>query len=378
MSDEDRLKERLRAQVASASVVADLDDVAARIGAGAHRRGRPLALAAVATLIVGTLGGFAVGRVTRATTRSVTVTGTGTGAAAEQPTTTAAVAVDQGGSSQAVWSLAFVRTTADGVTIRAFLDPNASPADLHLELSTPGAVSETSQPNGSAPVGAIRGLGGGVFGISEGAPAQWAFVSVGPGVSLVRAAFGNDGDEMQPVHGIAVLAHVGTGPITVSALDAQGKTLETKTVGNLCVDACSTPTTIPPLTSRTLPAPGAEQPPDVAAARQAVSQAVSDAFEGSKADPTMANAIEGGDALTSVFDALRTGSFARQVTEAKTVVDGIVFLSASSAAMQFHSNLGADGNSGPYFANAALTAGGWQVTRASYCQIIVAAAAHCP
>ena len=72
------------------------------------------------------------------------------------------------------------------------------------------------------------------------------------------------------------------------------------------------------------------------------------------------------------------GSIAQEVTEAKTVVDGIVFRSASNAAVKFHSDLGPDGTSGPYFADAALTAGGWQVTRASYCQIIIAAGAHCP
>ena len=61
MTDEDRLRKRLRDQVAAAAVVADLDDVAARIGARAHRRDRPLAAVALATLVVGTLGGFAVG-----------------------------------------------------------------------------------------------------------------------------------------------------------------------------------------------------------------------------------------------------------------------------------------------------------------------------
>ena len=271
-----------------------------------------------------------------------------------------------------------MRTTGDGVTVRAFFDPNASPADVHIEVSSAGAVAQAAVPDAPAPTGAIRGLGGGVFGITEGAPARWAIVNVGPDVAFVDAMFGNGSDDMQPVNGVAVLAHLGTGPIVISALDAGGKTVETKSVGNLCFDACSTPTTIPPPTPPTLPAPGSEQPSDPVGARQAITQVFADAFEGSKPDPTKAKAIEGGDALTSVFDTLRTGSFARQVTEAKTVIDGVVFRSASNAAVEFHSDLGPDGTSGPYFADASLTSAGWQVTHASYCEIITAAGAHCP
>jgi hypothetical protein len=279
------------------------------------------------------------------------------------------------------WSRLFARTTGDGVTMRVFLDPNAAPAVVEAELSTNDAVASVEQAPSQPPQGAAIGsIAGGVFGGSEGAIGRWVIVNVAPNVARVRATFGNGSDEMQPVQGVAVLAHLGSGAVVISALDSQGKTLVTTTfTTDSCGDACSpTPTTIAPPDARTLPAPGAEQPADTAAARQGVSQSVAAAFEGAKPDQAMANAIEGGSALVSVFDELRTGSFARQVTEAKTVIDGIVFRSAANAAVEFHSDLGPDGTSGPYFADAALTGSGWQVTHDSYCRIIKAAAAHCP
>jgi hypothetical protein len=377
MSDEDRLRRRLHDQASAMHIMADLDDVAARIGARAHRRDRPLAALAVGMLLIGTVGGFAAGHVTRGTTHSVTVAGAGDAPATTLTTRPAGPGEHVDG--EASWSRLFTRTTADGMAIRVYLDPNASPADVWVEVSSPDAVSESAQPDAVSKTGTILGAGAGFFGMQEGAPARWAIVHVGPEVALVRATFGNGSDEMEPVNGIAVLAHLGTGPIVVDALDAHGKTLATTKVANdLCVNFCSsTPTTIPP-GSPTLPAPGPEQPTDPGAARHGVTQSVAAAFEGSQSDRAIAGAVQGGDTLTSVFDELRTGSFARQVTEAKTVVDGIGFRSASNAAVKFHSDLGPDGTSGPYFADATLTADGWQVTRASYCQIITAAGAHCP
>jgi hypothetical protein len=362
----------------AALVLRVYDDVAARIGARARRKDRPLAVLAVAMLLIGTLAGFAAGHATRGTTRSVTVAGAGDGPQPDLTSTTSAPGSVSIGV-QSSWSRLFVRTTAEGVVIRAFRDSNASPAAAYVEVSSNDAVAATPVPEAPSTARPIIGAGEGMFGLQEGAPARWAIVQVGPDVARVRASFGNGSDEMEPVNGIAVLAHLGTGPVVVDALDAQGKTLATSTVANdACVGVCSpTPTTLP-AGAQALPAPGPEQPTDPGGARDGVTQAVAAAFEGSQSDQAMAGAIEGGNTLTSVFDALRAGSFARQVTEAKTVVDGIVFRSASIAAVKFHSDLGADGTSGPYFADAAHTADGWQVTRASYCQIVTAAGAHCP
>jgi hypothetical protein len=229
MSDEDRLRARLREQVAAIPVVADLDDVAARIGRGSHRRERMLVVVAVVGLLVGTIGGFAAGRAGRGNSRSVTVAGP----------------ANSSGTT----------TTDTGV-------PRPTVTD--------------------------------------------------------------------------------SGPV------------------------------------RTLPAPGPEQPSDVSAARQAVSQAFADAFDGGVSDPVRVQAIEGGSELVAVFDQLRRGSFGTQVAAAKTVIEGIVFLSPSSAAVEFHSDLGPDGRSGPYFGDGVLTPTGWLVSHTSYCEIITSAGVRCP
>ncbi|MDQ1434976.1 MAG: hypothetical protein QOF59_1792, partial [Actinomycetota bacterium] len=57
MSDEDRLRARLRDHVDAVPVVADLDDVAARIRRRHHGRSRALAMVSVVALIVGTVSG---------------------------------------------------------------------------------------------------------------------------------------------------------------------------------------------------------------------------------------------------------------------------------------------------------------------------------
>jgi hypothetical protein len=66
------------------------------------------------------------------------------------------------------------------------------------------------------------------------------------------------------------------------------------------------------------------------------------------------------------------------VGSAQTVVEGVVFLSPTTARAKFHSHLGSGDDSGPYLVDAVLTSAGWQVTRASYCQLAAIAGANCP
>jgi hypothetical protein len=128
----------------------------------------------------------------------------------------------------------------------------------------------------------------------------------------------------------------------------------------------------------TLPAPGAEQPADAVAARQAVERAWVAAYDGATSNEERAAAIEGGAGIVGVFDELRNGSYREQVRSARTVVDGIVFVSPTRARVKFHADL-ADGSiSGPYFGDAVLNADRWQSTRASYCGIVTLAGVHCP
>ena len=111
----------------------------------------------------------------------------------------------------------------------------------------------------------------------------------------------------------------------------------------------------------------------------AVTQAFQGAFDGSASNEEHARAIDGGDKLMTVFEALRNGPSGASVNKAKTVVEEIVFVSPARAAVRFHSQLGPDaGISGPYTGNAILTAAGWQMTRDSFCSLALLAGAKCP
>jgi hypothetical protein len=128
----------------------------------------------------------------------------------------------------------------------------------------------------------------------------------------------------------------------------------------------------------TLPAPGPDQPADATAARAEVARAYAAAYDGDASNSARVGAIEDGAGLVGVFDELRHGPVGAEVRAAKTVIDGIVFVSPTRAAVEFHSDLGGGGTSGPYFGDAVLNRSGWQISHASYCQIIIPAGAHCP
>ena len=141
------------------------------------------------------------------------------------------------------------------------------------------------------------------------------------------------------------------------------------------------PTTMLTGPAHTLPPPGPDQPADPDTARRQIAKAYVTAYDGDVPDDLRSKAIEDGAGLTGVFEQLRTGSFAAPVRSARTVVDEIVFLSPTRAAVEFHSRLGDGSTSGPYFGDAFLDAAGyfgWEISHASYCQIIIPAGVHCP
>ncbi len=146
----------------------------------------------------------------------------------------------------------FTRTTAGGVTIRAYRLPSTTPCGcgplsaaaatssssgsssgsptagsqilpwdsvvspvVSLELSDTTAVDQgdlfdamgvsATTPNATTePTGVIANA----FGVVEGAPVWWVAVSVGPDVASAQMTFADGStDQMSPVDGIAVLAH---------------------------------------------------------------------------------------------------------------------------------------------------------------------------
>jgi hypothetical protein len=126
-----------------------------------------------------------------------------------------------------------------------------------------------------------------------------------------------------------------------------------------------------------LPEPGPDQPADPAAARAAITAAF-ETLGGVPTNEQRAAAIEDGPALVPAMVQLRSGQYAQQVLSAKTVVMGMVFLSPTRATVEFRSDLGAGGTSGPYVGDAILTPEGWKVSREFYCRLIAQAGVHCP
>lgn len=270
MSDEDRLRDRLRNQANEVPIVSDLDDVAVRLGRSVHNRKRPLAAAAVAVVVVAAVIGVVAERPGHDTGR-VRVAGSG---GPDLVTTTEAHAV---------------------VLVPRTLVPSGVSGSLGVEVIGPTGPLSISPPGDVS----------------------------GPATTLVPGAVP------------------------------------------------------PPVAPLTLPAPGPQQPSDPEAARRAITHSF-EALGGAPPNSARVEAIEDGASLVPAMDQLRSGPYAKMVLEAKTVMMGIVFLSPTQATVEFRSDLGADGISGPYVGAAILTPAGWQISHAFYCKLIAQAGVNCP
>jgi hypothetical protein len=127
-----------------------------------------------------------------------------------------------------------------------------------------------------------------------------------------------------------------------------------------------------------LPAPGPEQPADPDAARRDIERAFDAAFSGDASPQQWSEAIEHGDTLTGVFDGLRNSPVGEVVRSARTVVDGVVFLSSARAVVEFRGVIDGVDTLIENYGEAVLTERGWQVSRASYCDFVRAAQVYCP
>jgi len=219
-----------------------------------YRKGRTRALLAAlaAVALLGPAVGVAVGRATAdhpvqvATGASPDATGpgqSGSASAGSGSTESRSVGSASGGSvsSGGVFPAPsppkrlFVRTTADGVTIRAYLQenlpgpgeaqcvtdkgavpcppppPECGPPSTQLQagLSDDGAIDPGWVPvNTTDTPGSLEVLHTSYFGVMEGDPAAWVAVKADAGVARVRVRYADAAtDEMVPVEGYAVLAH---------------------------------------------------------------------------------------------------------------------------------------------------------------------------
>jgi len=223
-----------------------------------YRKGRTRALLAALAVValLGPAAGVAVGRATShrpvqvATGGSPTSGGTrgsasgsagaGSGGAAASRSDTASsssgsVATPASFPVPSPPRKLFLRTTADGVTIRAYLQeslagyaedkcaadqssipcpkppPECAPPSTQLQagLSDDGAIEPGWVPvNTTDTPGSLQVLQSSYFGVVEGDPAAWVAVKADAGIARVRVRYADGAtDEMVPVDGYAVLAH---------------------------------------------------------------------------------------------------------------------------------------------------------------------------
>ncbi len=246
--------------------------------------------------------------------------GAGGGTATSGPASSGAIACpmvpgvpDPTGGTDSMGSAShlFTRTTADGVTIRAYrlpsaapctcgplpIDPNASssvgsssgppssgsvvvggsPADPEVALGLSdevavgeGALFDVPDPSAATtgPAGAPAATVSNAFGVLEGAPVWWVAAAVGPEVASAQMTFADGStDEMSPVDGVVVLARQvnasvassGQGPYEVRGalqlLDSSGAVIDTVTFPVSAPEPTPVPAPLPAPLPTPLPAP---------------------------------------------------------------------------------------------------------------------------
>jgi hypothetical protein len=223
------------------------------------------------------------------------------------------------------------------------------------------------------------------IGMAEGAPLWVAVVQVPAGVTRVQVTFPGGGtDEMAPIDGIATLVHSATlndntpyysQAATVEAFDASGRSVGRGNAGvygaetSLDKNDCVAPTT--------LPAPGAEQPADVAAAKSAVTNAFDVAHSNAQPDDARTAVIDDATGLPEIWAQNRQGPYKDQIAASVITLDDVVFASATKAYFRYHWETPGYSSYGPRFGEAVLVDGTWKVTRASMCQDITLTGVSC-
>jgi hypothetical protein len=275
-------------------------------------------------------------------------------------------------------------TSPDGVQMTAFDQPGAqassnppstevAPAgpvpavpsgcltttELTLEISDVAAVGTVTEPLFTGATGLLVDVQIGEIGNAEGEPATWVMAQVGSAASTVEVQFadGTVDQAAAPPSGLVVLGHKGApeaalGNGSVAALDVLGSGGQVLAAYGLGV-ASSVPSSGSAPTG--LPAPGAVQPADVAAATAAVTRAAETALGCSASPIQRLQATALGDAVESL--PTLGGS-------AGVSVDEVVFTSDSTAVVQYHLDA-ASGAVGPLYAAATLARSTWQLSVAS-------------
>jgi hypothetical protein len=391
---------------------------------GVSRRSALAAAAAVA-LIIGALGGFAIGR--GSAPKHATVATAAANApkhdSAAPPTTAPSLvangAVSSGSASGSVgvaggpMTRLFDRTTSDGIAIHAFKQdqsravmptvgcsvagapagvtttapssegtsqpacpsnawsppPECYATNLVVEVANQGAVGQPTSP--AYPLHDVAVVTSPFrFGDSEGSPAIGFIVNTNDQVAKVEARW-SDGfvDSMAPSNGWAVVAHNGTkDPSTIVALNNTGAVLKTLTADWGTFPQPPAECTPPPPAPPALPAPG-EQPDDPTAAKQAITNAYQTVFTHGSDPTTNAQYIEDPDSIQRAMQSLRA-NFPQAVDTVTVKVGDIVFTSKTEAALYFELDYQGGALFGQQIGHAKLIDGTWKIANQTMCMVL--------
>ncbi len=355
------------------------------------RRQPAIAAAVIAALLIGSLGGFAVGRGSAPKAHQLAAAR----GASDGGTTTTTVtfaqadAVSSGGFAPEyrppTMQRLFIRTGADGVVLRGYVasyggqmyekagcdannwcpPPECVSSDQFLgELSNDAAVGQTGA--GPMPLHAPAELRSQLFfGEPEGAQVTGWVIEANDTITNVRATW-PDGfvDEMAPQQGWAMVAHTGSDvPSTVVATASDGSTTALEQIPPYPAE-CTPPPPPPP----SLPSPGSEQPDDVQAAKDGVTQVYETVYTHGFESPGDGTYVEDGTYLATLGAQVKQNY--PEATDTITVeVGDIVFLSKTEAALYFELKYSGGALFGKQIGYAKLIDGSWKIARDTMCMV---------
>jgi hypothetical protein len=284
----------------------------------------------------------------------------------------------------------FLRTTADGVALRGYLQSSGAPTPQPMcdsnswcppaecnptsyflaELSTAEAVAQNGSPEFPLTKAAVF-MGEVPLGEMEGAPARAYMVRTNSDVTNVRASWPDGSvDEMAPVNGWAIVAHAGaTGANRLEAILADGSTVpmafQNGFGGYSYPSQCNPPPPPPP----ELPPAGEEQPADVAAATQGVTEAYQYVFTDGNDRDNNGTYIENAETVKAAGDQVRK-NFPEASDTVTVEVGEIRFLSPTEAALFFELTYDGGQLFGKQIGFAKLIDGHWKISRDTMCMVL--------
>ncbi|HEX2383010.1 MAG TPA: hypothetical protein VHI95_10260 [Acidimicrobiales bacterium] len=378
-----------------------------------------LAAAAVIALIVGALGGFALGRgsapkhATVATAAANAPAADSAGGTTTVPSQTLekVTSMAPGMPGGVPMTRVFDRTTSEGIDLHAFLQdqgqflqvmPTCAPgaecavasattgsgvtapecpanswcpppecyaSSFVVEAANDGAVGQSY--SSAYPLHDVAMVTSSVmFGDAEGSPARGWVVRSNEQVARVEATW-SDGfvDSMAPSQGWAVVAHNGTGSATITALDGSGAAVATLPGdGNSYMQTpseCIPPPPPPPA----LPPAGAEQPDDPGAARQAITDTYQTVFTHGSDATLNATLIENPEGIEDAVAATRS-NFPEAVDTVTVTVGDIVFTSKTEAALYFELKYTGGALFGQQVGYAKFIDGTWKISHDTMCMVL--------